>query len=61
MQHKDDFLATLPVDEVANWYMRAAEYAGKERIGGQIPLASAFLKKYLTNRNKKTIYRFHLL
>lgn len=58
MTAKDDFLAPLPVNDVANWYYRAAEFAAKEKIKGQVPLASVLLKKYLNNRNGKTLYRF---
>jgi hypothetical protein len=58
MAKNDDFLAPLPVDDVYKWYSRAADHAGKEKIEGQVPMASTFLNKYLSNRHKNTMVRF---
>lgn len=55
---KDDYLANLPETEVAAWYNRLADFFGKNKIQGQTPLASIFLKEYLKNRNPKTTFRF---
>jgi hypothetical protein len=51
MTDGDDYLAALPVQQVAAWYRRLADHVGKERIDGQEPLASRFLRHWLDNRN----------
>ncbi len=53
-----DHLAALPVERVAGWYRRLADRIGRERVGGEEPLASVFLRQYLDNREPGSIFRF---
>ena len=54
-----DYLKPLPANEVAAWYYRLAASIAKNKIQGTEPLASMFLKQWLNNRNKKTIFKFN--
>jgi hypothetical protein len=53
-----DYLASLPVQRVAAWYRRLADRIGRERIRGQTPLASTFLRHWLDNRDPRSTFRF---
>ena len=49
-----DYLASLPVDQVAAWYRRLADRVARERVGGEEPYASMLLKHYLDNRDTRS-------
>lgn len=53
-----DYLAELNVQEVAAWYNRLAASVSKEKINGQEPLSSLFLKTWLKNRSRKYTLMF---
>lgn len=54
-----DNLKNLDVNILAGWYQRLADKTARERIQGQEPLASLFLKEYLRNRKEGSIYKFN--
>ena len=54
-----DYLAELSVQEVAAWYKRLADSISEKKINGQEPLASLFLKTWLSNRSAKYTLVFH--
>ena len=54
-----DYLAELPVQEVVAWYKRLADAVAERKINGQEPLASLFLRTWLTNRSPKYTLVFH--
>ena len=53
-----DYLKPLPVKEVAAWYYRLAGSISKKKIQGAEPLASVFLKHWLENRKKGSVFKF---
>ncbi|WP_133512758.1 hypothetical protein [Candidatus Thiosymbion oneisti] len=53
-----DILAKYSVTEVAAWYGRLAAKIEKQKINGNVPLASRFLRAYLDNRNPKALLQF---
>ncbi len=53
-----DYLRDLPVGSVAAWYRRLADLFGTTRVGGQVSLASLFLRTYLDNRNPNSTFYF---
>lgn len=53
-----DYLAELNVQEVAAWYNRLAASVSKEKINGQEPLSSLFLRTWLKNRSRKYTLMF---
>jgi hypothetical protein len=46
-----DYLGSLPVEQVAAWYLRAAGAALQKKIDNQEPLAGRFLAFYMVNHN----------
>ena len=62
-----DYLSNLPVDKLAKWYRRLAEFisqknqeaCSKNQPCVANPLASDMLIKWLENKNKSTIHRFN--
>jgi hypothetical protein len=62
-----DYLANLPVDELAKWYRRLADFisqnnqdaCAKKQPCVADPLAPDMLIKWLENRSKSTIHRFN--
>jgi len=53
-----DHLKTLPVADVAAWYYRLADAIAKNNILGSEPLASVFLRHWLDNRQKYSLFSF---
>lgn len=53
-----DFLAPLPVAQVAGWYRRLADRIAQERVGVNEPLSSIFLRHWLDNRDPRSTFRF---
>jgi len=53
-----DYLAPLAEPQVAAWYRRLADRIGREKIDGQEPMASIFLRHWLDNRDPASTFRF---
>jgi len=53
-----DHLKILPVADVAAWYYRLADAIAKNNILGSEPLASVFLRHWLDNRQKYSLFSF---
>lgn len=53
-----DYLKDLELQEVANWYYRLAKMFAKEKIEGRTPLSALFLKQWLDNRKKDSVFYF---
>ena len=53
-----DVLAGQTVQDVHAWYLRLADMAGKNKVGGLDPLSSQFLHAYLRNKNPNALLTF---
>ena len=53
---KDDYLKNLSIQEISDWFNRAADLALTEKVEGQAPLSGILLKKYLTNRDPNYVF-----
>lgn len=53
---KDDLLKDLNIQQLSDWFNRAADLALTDRIEGQKPMSGIFLKTYLTNRNPNYVF-----
>lgn len=58
MAPADDHLAPLTPAKVAEWYGRLADLMAKKKVRSKEPLAAIFLKQYLVNRDKDSVFRF---
>lgn len=53
-----DHLASLSPDKVAAWYRRLADRIATEKVNGEEPLASQFLRFWLDNRSPDAVISF---
>lgn len=54
-----DYLKPLAIADVAAWYYRLADSIAKNKVENSEPLASVFLRHWLDNRQKDSLYSFN--
>ena len=54
-----DYLKSLSVADVAAWYYRLADHVAKQKVENSVPLASVFLRHWLDNRQRDSLFTFN--